>query len=275
MVYLTVNNAMMGAVSFGYFLLVVILFGTNYVLFENILNFVLSPSVAKMTSRFLVLISLLVNVQSIYMVKLHSWFVYSTSILPLSFLGWMIEFGFIAFNKGLVIEIGNVPEIVSGIDVSTVFQISLYCFLVKLLFFVYCWPVVVNNDNKKLRGFAYLCKAEYWRSCCDRSSADVEEQADQITDDSESVAARLIGGDEDAEFQVDPNSVLTAAERAMIEQGTYERFDRPQTTETLTISGLTKTVNKKAIIDDVNITAFSGQALVFIGENGSGKSKTL
>ena len=160
----------------------------------------LSPRAAKNTGSFLVFISLLINIESIFMSLPHGWFIYLTSVLPLSFLGWILNFGIIAFNKGLRIEIGNVPEVVPNIDVSLIMQVSFYVFIVQLLAFVYCWPVVVNNDSENLRGYTYLCKAEYWRSCCDRSSADVEEQDDQITDHSEPVAARLIDKDEDAEL---------------------------------------------------------------------------
>ena len=45
--------------------------------------------------------------------------------------------------------------------------------------------------------------------------------------------------------------------------------------ELLKIQGLTKTIKKKKILDDISLTVRSGEIVGFLGPNGAGKTTTI
>ena len=177
-------------------------------------------------------------------------FVYTVSaLLPLPAITWITKLGIIASNRGIDVNLLQENVIVNGNDMTHIFRLAMYSYLVRGLIQAYVTPFKIYNDPKKLWGPFYLCNPDWYRDwccCCRRNQDEDEDQGRGSV-----MRARSFGGDQyenlndetvdgipvdgtDEDAQAAALGLLHMDEREMIENGTYEKpLGLPGSQETL------------------------------------------
>jgi len=73
----------------------------------------------------------------------------------------------------------------------------------------------------------------------------------------------------------DVNWRLTENERQLLLERRFESLSGKEAEPTLQLLNVSKTLDKKKVIDDLSLTIFEDEIFVLIGENGAGKTQVL
>ena len=149
--------------SFSWIFVAAHIFLFNYILQENLLNFVLSEKWAGRAHFCLDVVSILIHIQSVFAIVINPTIVYATSVLPLNYLSWNVKLGLIAYNRQLEVSFHGDHEIVNGNNILVVFYIGLFMLLLKGLILAYSWPFVIKNSIKNPRRCWYIFQPSFYK----------------------------------------------------------------------------------------------------------------
>jgi|Transcript_27850 ABC-type branched-subunit amino acid transport system ATPase component len=148
--------------------------------------------------------------------------------------------------------------------------VSLGALFIKMAILLYTLPFKIFNDPKELWGPTYLCRPRFWKSLC--RSAPTEEEAAGTGALNTSLETSLVR-DSGEGTQID----LHDDEKKMIEQGFWEQPKHIPLSGTpyMRLDRINVEHNGHHLVHNLSLTAFPGEIIVLIGENGSGKSSMV
>ena len=278
--------------SFGFLFVNIIVYALNVILQTHLIRFTITNHAwAEAVEIFFEVAAIIVTVQGYFMATIEPAFVYTVSfVLPLSAITWCIKLGIIASNKNLEVMLGQANEIVNGNDMTTLLMYAFGSLLIKLVLILYMIPLKIGNNPEKPWGPFYLFSKDFWTTYFCSSDSQGAVGDDPAPENAVSEFASLhtetflsaetsMNNDEfmNAELVNEKmTQLLTESECKMVEEGHYEQPSKQALKHGLNnavqLKDISVEIGKKHVLHGFNMTAFSNEVLVLIGENGAGKS---
>ena len=271
-----IDKQLMQTTTYGFLIVNVLIFSMRVVFFQNLFRYAIdSHTVAEVVEIVSELLQLAMTFYSFYMVYINPVYVLVASFcFPILHMTWIVKLGIIAYNKNLVVALGQSNVITNGNDMTQVTLVAFYSLLLKTVLLLYLSPFKIYNDPKKLWGPLYFLQCDFWASWCRRNDGDAYSDRRDAFIQTDAFLS-LVEEDYGSPIEVALN-LLLPEEKEMIEVGNYARPKGVvHGTPILQLERLNVVHKKKHLITDFSLTLFQGEAFVFIGDNGCGKSALI
>ena len=238
--------------DFWFLFVNILIYSLNVTMMSHAIKFLIRSHVyAEIVELLAEGIQIMITIYGLLMTTIEPWYVYySSTLLPLPAITWVIRLGQIAFNRGIEVKLFQRNPIVNGNDLTLVMYYALLSLYLKLMIMIYLWPVEIANDPKNLRTRFYLCSPRFWRGVCRCGRPQNYRSATELD---ESVLDHAFG-------HTDINELLSGEANGE---------------DMLKLHEVTVKHGKHNIVDKLSLTVKKGEIFVITGKNGSGKTTVL
>ena len=229
------------------------------------------------------------------LVKINPNFILTASFfLPLLYVSQTLRLGVIAKNSNIDVELFQRNLIVNNNDMTKIMWVSLGALGLKVLVLMWTLPFKIFNDPYKLWGPTYFCRPSFWRWACNR-----EREGDDAEGDHDWRKAIFFWKGQDHEHTeslIGHNSLVSEADKSQVEPLTDRtggvelhedevklisegHWEQPkhlgEKDQYLRLDRINVEHGGHHLVHDLTLTAFPGETICLIGENGSGKSAII
>ena len=148
-------------------------------------------------------------------------------------------------------------DVVNGITLAKIIWISLIVTAVKILFFIYIWPIKIARDPDNPAPWYYLVSPEWWTGKMEPERDDNAEPDFEF--DEQTQVNLLLDGNEPnspATPMTVTRSLLQNEELDLVRQGVMQDLTGGESTERLIINKLVKKYGAKKAVNNLTLTMF-------------------